>query len=298
MRAQAIRLLSGPRARDGLRAFFDEAFQLTAAAQIARDRKRFAQMTRTLGPSMREETLRLLEHNVFEARADFRALLVTRETFVNAELAKLYKVEGVAPEAGFVKLTLPEGPRRGLLGHASFLSGTSGTDHTSPTARGKYIREVLLCEDVPAPPPEVDTNLPPAPKGTFLSVRERLEDHRLDVGCSKCHQFIDSIGLAFERFDLFGEYREREGEQPIDPSGELDGRSFEDPAALGEILSRDERVPVCVARSLFRYATGRAGDARDEADVRALADAFRASGFKLYDAVLALATSDSFLYVP
>ncbi len=296
VRKHALRLLVSPRARQGMRDFFDESFRLADAAAILRPKQKFPDFNYRWGKAMREETLRVLERNLFDSRTDFRDLYVTRDTFVNGDLATLYGVD-MPKDADFRMVTLPAGPRRGLLGQGAFLAGTSGVDKTSPTARGKYVREVVLCEDVPAPPPEVDTNLPPSPKGENLTVRERLEDHRQDVGCSKCHKFIDTIGLAFERFDLNGGYRETELDKPIDPSGELDGRTFEDPAALGQILAQDERVPRCMVRNLYRYATGRSGEDESEPTVNALAAAFKASGYRLYDAVVALTTSEGFLHV-
>jgi Protein of unknown function (DUF1585)/Protein of unknown function (DUF1588) len=126
-------------------------------------------------------------------------------------------------------------------------------------------------------------------------MRERLEEHRSDVGCARCHRLVDTIGLSFERFDFHGEYREKENGHPIDPSGELDGRAFADPLALGELLAADERVPACLMRNLHRYATGRAEG--DEAPIKTLTAAFQASGYRFYDAVVALATSESFLYL-
>jgi hypothetical protein len=295
VRRHVLRMMASPRAREGLRNFFSELYRLDAVERVGRDKEREPKVSvRAIGRTMKEETLRVLEYNTFEDRADFRKLFTSRETFINPDLAKLYRVKIM--DGGFSKVVLPEdGPRRGLLGHASFLAGTSSPpEKTSPTARGKWVREVLLCEAVPAPPPNVDTNLPP-PEGEFQTLRERLEEHRSDVGCARCHKLIDTIGLAFERFDYYGEYREKEGEHPIDPSGELDGRAFADPSALGALLAADERVPACLMRNLHRYATGRAGG--DEAEVKSLTAAFKASGYRLYEALIALATSESFLYL-
>jgi hypothetical protein len=294
VRRHVLRMMASPRAREGVRNFFYELYRMDAVERVARDKEREPKVSvRAIGRTMKEETLRVLEYNVFEDRADFRKLFTSRETFINGDLAKLYRVKIV--DGGFSKVVLPaDGPRRGLLGQSSFLAGTSSPEKTSPTARGKWVREVLLCEAVPPPPPNVDTNLPP-PEGELQTLRERLEEHRSDVGCAKCHKLIDSIGLAFERFDYYGEYREKEGTHPIDPSGALDGRAFADPAELGALLGKDDRVPACLMRNLHRYATGRLTG--DEAQVKALTAAFQASGYRLYDAIVALATSDSFVYV-
>jgi hypothetical protein len=297
LRRHVLRMLASPRAREGMRNFWSELYRMDAVERVSRDKDRLPKVSaRAIGRVMKEETLRVLDHNVFVDRSDFRDLFTTRATFLNSDLASLYRVK-VVDGGMFTKIMLPaDSPRRGLLGHASFLAGTSSPDKTSPTVRGKYIREVLLCEPIPAPPPNVDTNLPP-PEGEHQTLRERLEEHRSDVGCARCHKLVDTIGLAFERFDHYGEYREEENEYVIDPSGELDGRPFANPVELGEMLSRDERVPSCLARNLYRYATGRVTANPDEPAVKALLAAFRASGYHVFDALVALATSEAFVYV-
>jgi uncharacterized protein DUF1588/uncharacterized protein DUF1592/uncharacterized protein DUF1585/uncharacterized protein DUF1595/uncharacterized protein DUF1587 len=294
VRRHVLRLLAAPRAREGMRNFFSELFRLDAAEQVSRDKEREPKVAvRAIGRKMAEETLLVLDHNVFVEHSDFRDLFTTPNTFLDRDMATLYRVR-VVDGAMFTKIMLPlDGPRRGLLGHASFLAGTSAPDKTSPTVRGKFVREVLLCEPVQPPPPNVDTNLPPA-TGQYRTMRERLEEHRADVSCARCHRGIDSIGLAFERFDFYGEYREKENGETIDPSGELDGRPFANPVELGEILSRDPRVPACLMRNLYSYATGRIPEAADQRPIERLRGVFQDSGYKFHDALVALATSPDF----
>ena len=46
--------------------------------------------------------------------------------------------------------------RTGLLTHISFLAANSHAVRSSPTLRGKALRELFLCQKVPDPPPNVD----------------------------------------------------------------------------------------------------------------------------------------------
>jgi hypothetical protein len=128
-------------------------------------------------------------------------------------------------------------------------------------------------------------------------VRQRLEDHRLDFGCAKCHRLIDTIGLAFERFDHFGEYREKENDQPIDETGELDGKAFANPAALGDLLANDPRVPSCLMRNLYSYATGRIPAAEDARAVASLQQSFASGGYKVLPAIETLVESPAFTHM-
>jgi hypothetical protein len=297
LRRHVLRLLASPRAREGVRNFFHELYRMDALDSVRREKDKLpATSVRAIGRTMHEETMLVLEHNIFTERSDFRKLFTARDTFLNKDMAVLYGAR-VVDGGMFTKIMLAaDSPRRGLLGHASFLAGTSAPDKTSPTIRGKYVREILLCEPVPAPPPDVDTNLPPA-EGAHQTTRERLEEHRLDFGCARCHKLIDPIGLAFERFDHFGEYRELENGVEIDPSGDLDGQPFADPRALGQLLSRDPRVPACLMKNLYSYATGRIPGKDDQRALAALNASFQRSGYKVWDALVALATSDSFQYL-
>ena len=192
----------------------------------------------------------MLEHNIFVEREDFRKLFTTRDTFLNRDLAALYRAK-VMDGGMFTKIMLPEDiPRRGLLGHGSFLAGTSAPDKTSPTARGKFVREVMLCEPVPPPPPNVDTNLPEPAEG------EHQDPARAARGAPpglRLRQVPPSRSTA-SAWPSSGSTssantgRRRTG-VPIDPSGDLDGKAFASPVELGELLSRDPRVPDCLMRT-------------------------------------------------
>src|SRR5690606_37300001 len=114
----------------------------------------------TLGPAMRIEIERMFENVVFEKEGDFRQLFTTRETYLNGELAAIYGIDGIeGPD--WVPVTLPDdGTRGGLLTTLGFLAMNAHKTATSPTHRGRFVRISLLCQDVPPPPPGVDTTLP------------------------------------------------------------------------------------------------------------------------------------------
>ena len=71
--------------------------------------------------------------------------------------------------------------------------------------------EVLLG----APPPNPPADVPPLPETMnnekVLSVRERMEQHRVNPACAGCHQLMDPIGLSLENFDAIGRWRETDG---------------------------------------------------------------------------------------
>jgi Protein of unknown function (DUF1592)/Protein of unknown function (DUF1588)/Protein of unknown function (DUF1595)/Protein of unknown function (DUF1587)/Protein of unknown function (DUF1585) len=255
LRAEAVRLIESPRARPATRTFFHELLRLDGADDLEQSPANFPQVTATLGPSMREETLRFLEEIVLSPAGDFRQALDLDATYVNAELARLYGLP--APAGGnFQRASLPaDGLRRGLLGQAAFLALNAHETTTSPTRRGKFVRESVLCHEIPAPPPDVDASLPPEPPGNARTMRERLAAHDAPT-CNACHRQMDPIGLAYENFDAIGKFRQTDGGRPIDVSGELDGARFQDPRELGALLRKHPDVETCLVRGVYRFALG------------------------------------------
>jgi hypothetical protein len=232
---------------------------------LRKDPTVFVHMDDTVGASAREETLRGIEHLVFDSDSDFRALLTTRRTFVDRTLSAIYDIR--APERdGFGEAMLPaDSPRRGLLGQVSFLALNAHPVLSSPTLRGAFIRESLLCQVLPDPPAGVDTSIPEV-TGDTPTLRERVEFHLEQPGCSGCHQATDLIGLGLENFDGLGVYRTLDNGAPIDASGSLDGEEFTDAAGLAEALHDHPRLAPCMVKQVMRYGLGR-GETDEEDDV-------------------------------
>jgi mono/diheme cytochrome c family protein len=306
LRAEADRMLAAPQARTTLMAFFTELLRLRRLDRLPQFRSAFRQAaSRTLGASMRGETLKVIEEIAFDPSRDFREIFDARFTYVNRELAQLYGLDGSArvalPEtpSDYVRVALPsEEARAGILGHASFLALNAHPTASSPTKRGKFIREVLLCQAVPPPPPNVSAKLPEDHEGSAQrTTRQKLDVHRTAPQCAGCHKAMDPMGLAFESFDGIGALRKTENGLPIDASGELDGVPFKDAAELGGLLRKSSRVGVCVARSLFRFALGHLEEEGDEPLVEELARALDKDGYRFNTLVLGVVKSRGFRYV-
>jgi len=293
----AERLLATPQARATVRDFFAEFFKLDGLQRTVRSRKGFTGDAGKIAEYLKTETLRVIDHVLFEGDNDFREIFETDFTFVNQTLAKHYgfQVE-IGGDDQFFRVKLPaESSRRGVLSHASFLSRNSGRTSSSPTLRGKFIREQLLCQAVPPPPPNVSNVLPEhAEDGKAQTTRMRLDVHREVVACRACHKAMDPLGMAFEHFDAVGVYRNTENGLTIDASGDLDGESFKDAAELGKLLRHSPRVGTCMVRNLFRFALGTLeGDGDDEL-ITEFAGTLEKSGYRFKSLLLAVAASKGF----
>lgn len=291
VRAQARRLLQKPQAREAMTQLFDEVLELPHLDQLAKDAQAFPGFQVALGASMREETQRTLLDVSFERPADMRDLFTRRTTFVDGPLAQHY---GLPPVTGWTTVQLPP-ERAGLLTQGSFLSLQSHPSATSPTYRGLFIRERLLCSTIPAPPPEVSTTLPATPQGVSRTLRQRVELHMEDASCRGCHKMMDPIGFAFEGFDAIGRSRTLDDGLPIDTTGTLDDRGdFLDAAGLMNVLHDDPRLMSCLTRVVFRQGVGHVELPTEAAPLRAAEESFIASGYRYQALLEALAASEAF----
>ena len=292
----AERLLADPRARVAIQEFFAQFLDLGRLDGVTRDPARYPQFSPTMLASMRTEVQLLVDDLIHRRDGDIRSIFSTRNTFLNSELAALYGVpaEGATPVT-FVPVELPaDGARAGLLTLGAFLTMNAHETENSPTARGKYVRARVLCQDVPAPPPDIDLNLDPKEGEEDMTLRQRLEAHRSNPACAGCHAFIDPPGFLFEHFDPIGAWRDLDNNQPIDASGDLDGKPLASARELADVLKEDARVGRCMVTQLYRHAIGRREvvserPGLDEVDLR-----FTEAGHKFRELLLALVTSEVF----
>jgi hypothetical protein len=197
------------------------------------------------------------------------------------------------------RVEFPAEERMGLLTQPGLLSVLSHRDRTSPVHRGIMVREQLLCQALPPPPPGVSDSLPPPDENQ--SEQDLLRSHRNNPECSSCHNLIDPIGFAFERYDAVGRYRTKVFGNPIDATGELIGTDVDGeidglPALVAK-LGQSEQVQSCVADQWFVYALGRNASPSQDSCSRAMAAAaMRTHDGDLREMLVALVVSDSFRY--
>jgi hypothetical protein len=294
--AQAKRMLADPRAHQGLAAFVDDLYALHNLQDAQPDPAVFPGFTPTLRVAMQTELEMRIDDLVFGTRGDFLSLFDGKTTFVNNELAMHYGLPTAATD-GFRKVDLPaDSPRAGILGSGAILAGLAMPQRTAPTRRGKFVREVVLCQSIPPPPSNVVPVLPP-PTDPSETMRQRLSQHRVNPSCSTCHSLVDPLGFGLENFDGVGKYRSLENGKAVDASGELDGAKFDGLAQMGAVLRRAAITGPCFVSKLYMNAQSRVAGARDAAILDKLAADFAASGNKAEQLITNLVSSDPFRFV-
>ncbi|HMI86318.1 MAG TPA: DUF1592 domain-containing protein, partial [Polyangiaceae bacterium] len=296
---QVDRMLKDPKARAVVAHFHELWFHLDQYDVLEKDVSVFPGFTASVASLMAEETHRFLDHVIWEGAGDVGAILTAPYTFMNAQLASYYGVSGVVGDA-FVRVNLDATQRAGLLTQGGLLSVLAKSNQTAPVHRGKFVREQLLCDELPPPPPDII--IKPPELSSTLSTRQRFAEHSASPACSGCHQLMDPIGLTFENYDGAGRYRTMENNKPIDVSGEIASSdvtgSFQGVTGLAQKLAASQKVKSCMARSWFRYAYGRAETDADACALAQVEQKFRESGYKITSLIVALAQTDAFLYRP
>ncbi|MGH1347049.1 MAG: DUF1592 domain-containing protein [Nannocystales bacterium] len=294
LRASAFALLEREEARGALGTFTEELLKLHELDGLPKDAVAFPTYDAELAEAMHEETRRFIEHVGFEG-GDFSEMFDADYTFVNDVLAAHYGIPGEFGEE-FVQVTLPPDQKRGgILGHASVMSVLAHVSSSSPTHRGKFVRETLLCTTIPAPPPGVSTDLPVG-DGTE-TLRERLEVHMTDASCAGCHVLMDPIGFALESYDGVGAFRTLDNSKPIDDASELDGTPVSGAAEVGAVLRENEAAHACLVRNLYRHATGHIESDSELDALRDVTTAYIDSGYDLPTALVEIVGSPAFRLV-
>jgi hypothetical protein len=294
-KAQIERLLASPRVRDGARAFFTDMLQFEHFENMTKDNATYPKYSQKVADSAREQTVRTLLDLLVDQNRDYREVFTSNETFINRELAAVYKVP-YRSRQDWTKYTFPEDSgRSGILTQVTFLSLFSHPAASSPTRRGAKLHEIFMCQPIPEPPADVDFSAVQAlEKGT---VRERLVDHMNNEGCASCHQLTDPLGLALEHFDGLGQRRTLENGALIDVSVELDGAKAMGAQGVGKALSKNPDIPACLVRNVYAYGVGHVPDEADRQFLEAQEKQFAKAGYRFRPLLASIASSPGFFRV-
>lgn len=292
-RARVVEMMLASRRLDaGVRAFFDDMFGFDDFNSLSKDPAMYPEFTGQVATDAREQTLRTIVDHLVTKGGDYRDLYTTRDTFISPALAIVY---GETAPAGWTPFTAEEGsPRAGLLSQISFLSLHSHPTRSSPTLRGKALRELLLCQRVPPPPPNVDFGAVDNPNSPFKTQRDRVAFHLTNPVCAGCHKITDPMGLALENFDSSGRYRAQERGTDIDATGSLNGKSFNGAAELGVVLHDVPALTTCLVQRVYSYSSGAAVRPEDKKTLDYLNASFAESGYRVPQLMRTIALSNAF----
>ncbi|WP_129782416.1 DUF1588 domain-containing protein [Peristeroidobacter soli] len=285
-------MLASPRFEVGTRAFFDDLLDFEVFDTLFKDPQIYPSITGATIVDAREQTLRTIVNHLVTQKKSYLDLYTTRETFISPALAVVY---GAPAVQGWTAYEFPEDSgRAGILTHLSFLTSHAHPGRSSPTRRGKAVRELLLCQTVPNAPPNVDFSALNNPNPAHRTQRDRVKAHLENPVCAGCHKIMDPIGLTMELFDGAGVYRTSERGNPIDASGDLDGTAFKDTVGLAQALHDNPALPSCFVRRMYSYATGGPTTHDDGPYLDYLNKTFGEEGYRLPELLRTIVLSPAF----
>jgi hypothetical protein len=273
---QIKRLLGDRRARPGLGDFFVQMLGLEQLETLSKDTAIFKTWTDALRPALRDEVSAFGQSLVFDGPGTVETMFTANYSIISGPVAAIYKVTGVTGTTP-VRTDLNTTERSGVLTMPGFLATFAKPHTTDPIARGKEVRQRVLCQHLPEPPANLNAVEPPV--SANLTARQRYDMHRSMASCAGCHELIDPVGLGFENYDGLGAYRTLDGKLAIDNSGEVFGTDdangkFNGVVELSKKLAGSGQVRDCVASQFFRYALGRTEDDGDKCGLTAIKDSF------------------------
>jgi hypothetical protein len=295
IRTAAQRLLDTEAGRQSVTAFVDEYLTVYRIGTQPKDVVQYPNYSPALQDAMARDMRDTWAVLAFDDKVSIMDVFTTPKVVVNADLATLYGLDATGlTSTTFAVRSLPtDGPRLGVLSKAGFASMYANQKVGSPTLRGKFIREQLLCEHL-EPPPE-GVAFPGDPVG--MTRRQQLEAHMTDPTCAGCHAMMDPLGFPLEVFDGIGQYRTTEAGFTIDTTGEYDGIPVANARELGAAIGASVTARNCLVRRYFAYAMGHEERPVDASVVNALGASFEASGFKLPTLILDIVAHDAFSIV-
>jgi Protein of unknown function (DUF1588)/Protein of unknown function (DUF1592)/Protein of unknown function (DUF1595)/Protein of unknown function (DUF1585)/Protein of unknown function (DUF1587) len=296
--AIANKMVNSPRFEQGVRAFFTDMLLFEKFDELAKDPVIYPYFNQDVLQALPEQTLRTITGHLLDDEGSYQALFTTPKTVMTRSLAALYQVP-VRRSSGWESFSFSaQDDRAGLLGQAGFLALYSHSGRSSPTLRGRAIREVLMCQPVPNPPGNVNfTAVQDVTNQAVPTARIRLNAHNTDPVCAGCHKITDPAGLSLEKFDGIGAVRKKENGAEIDVSGMMDGTPFVGGTGLGNALAASPDTTMCVTSRALEYSAGK--PVEDEAELESVQQRFAASGYTIRALFRTIAGSpDSYRVAP
>ncbi len=291
---QVERMMKSHRVDGGVRAFFADFLGFDRFENLEKDTVIYPAYSVNVALDAREQLLRTITDTLLVQNADYRDIFTTRKTFLTSTLGRIYQVAIDRPDGGWMRYEFPQGDQHvGIVTQIGFVALASHPGRSSPTIRGKAIRELLLCQHVPDPPGDVDFSLFNDLNSPNKTARQRLSAHATTPTCAGCHKVTDPIGLGLEHFDGIGQMRDSENGELISTAGDLDGIAYKDAAGLAQAIHDNPSATTCVVNRLAAYALGRSLGNGDKELVNYLSESFSRDGFKFSKLMETIALGDA-----
>lgn len=249
--------------------------------------------------AMLEEHDTFFEALLFDDNATAASLFTPDFITVNDQLARYYGLQGNGNQQTS-RQTNPAGSGRGgILRMGAFIASHSDMQEINPVKLGFFVRQALMCQQVPPPP--AGLVIEPVAFDPAKPLRERYAEHAsASAGCSGCHAWLDEVGFTFSGYSAAGSKVDGQNE-----AGKVVGvETLSDEAAtvvanldeLSTLLANSPNAQSCIAKQYWRYTFAQDDNGGQEAcEVEVFRNQFAAGGTKLKDLLVNIVESPSFV---
>jgi Protein of unknown function (DUF1592)/Protein of unknown function (DUF1588)/Protein of unknown function (DUF1595)/Protein of unknown function (DUF1585) len=296
--AQVTRMLSDPRASNGLFSFhsqwlFNFGSQGRDLTQLLT--KSNPLFTPAAAQGVQVEFTQFIS-SIYSGDGTLQSLFTAPYSFVNHDLGVIYGVAG--PATGYAKVALDPTQRGGLFTQTAFLATLASDGADNPVYRGLSVYLKVLCGSIGSPP----ANVPAVTFKANGTTRQSYDAHGNSACAMACHGLFDPPGFAFENYDGIGAYRTTEAGQPVDSTGTVvtPGNatiSFKNALDLFKQLASNSEAQTCIDRQWMRFMLGRPETMSDAGSMAvAFQKAAATTGFSVRDLMTTLVTSRAFMF--
>ena len=305
LHAEIGRMLADPKSESFVKNFTGQWLGLRRVGSNPPVQTLYPEYDRHLEISMVKESQGFFSE-ILRNNLDARNLIKSDFVTINERMARFYDIPGVKGDAIRRVSVSPAVHRGGLVTQAAIHTITSNGTRTSPVSRGVWVLRTMLGADPGLPVAnvgEIATKIPGIDRAT---VRQRLQIHRQNPSCARCHDKIDPLGFALENYNTCGEWRDREGhgyngrierDDPIiDTSSTMpDGTAIKGVEGLqAQLLKHEDQFLYNLASQVTTYALGRELGFADKPAIAAEVTAMKKHGYTLRSLLDAIVTSDQF----
>lgn len=291
--AEIERMIRDPRFGEFMQEFASQWLSLDKFDVVAVDSQRYPRLTRDARTQLRQEPIHFLRH-LIEQNLPLRNLVQSDFIVANEVVASYYGLPS-RTESGFRFVPIKHDHEHlgGVLTQAAILAGLSDGRESHPIKRGAWLARKILAEPPDDPPPNVPQLKDDV--GTKLTLREKLEQHRSQKGCAKCHAGIDPWGLPLESFDAGGLLKTTPG---TDARSTLpDGTQVNDLNGLKAYLANDriDQLAFSFLKHTACYAAGRSLSYNETLFLQEESVKLRSNEYRMQDMIRFIIKSDLFL---
>ena len=258
LEAQFERMIQSERFIETMQDFFGQWMGTDKLDTVQHSGDLYPEFTPQIARDLSRETHAFVRHIFEQKGGSYKEMLTADYSFLNGSLRQYYDV-GEDQGQAFEKVTFaPEAHRGGLLRQGAIIASHTKDEQIAHILRGAFVVHDLLCTQLDA--------IPDIPQGV---------DPATNPGCTACHNLIEPLGYAFDRYDAIGRLRtQRPTGAAVDASGELvagpgaqkgSGVPFVGVQGFGHVLIKDPRGASCLTKKAITY------ELKQEADLPAQA---------------------------